>query len=201
MRFPACSRPARRFRPILGSRGILSEQADSLASGRLPIEICTPQHGGVPTAGSGFLWKTFTVSTVDATAQLLQMPVRRGHRYSLKLFGDNALHERIKQNACAMHALWNPVEQRAKVSGAGDPRDPTSRSNSTCIGEENATACLESSQVLGTNLVGPFLVAQAVGRSMIRHKLEGSIINISSVAGQAPSASESLWHRLCEMIA
>lgn len=46
-------------------------------------------------------------------------------------------------------------------------------------------------QVLDTNLVGPFLVAQAVARSMVRNKRGGSIINISSVSGMVPSSGET----------
>ena len=45
-------------------------------------------------------------------------------------------------------------------------------------------------QVLDTNLVGPFLVAQAVARSMVREKRSGSIINISSVSSMVPSSGE-----------
>ncbi|CAN0005850.1 unnamed protein product, partial [Laminaria digitata] len=43
-------------------------------------------------------------------------------------------------------------------------------------------------KVLDTNLVGPFLVAQAVAQSMVRSKRKGSIINISSVSSEVPSA-------------
>ncbi|CAM9683489.1 unnamed protein product [Ectocarpus sp. 8 AP-2014] len=46
----------------------------------------------------------------------------------------------------------------------------------------------EWEKVLDTNLVGPFLVAQAVARSMVRDKRSGSIINISSVSGMVPSS-------------
>lgn len=45
-------------------------------------------------------------------------------------------------------------------------------------------------QVLDTNLVGPFLVAQAVARSMVRDKRTGSIINISSVSSMVPSSGK-----------
>lgn len=50
---------------------------------------------------------------------------------------------------------------------------------------------LPSLQVLDTNLVGPFLVAQAVARSMVRDKRSGSIINISSVSSMVPSSGET----------
>ncbi|CAM9325530.1 unnamed protein product, partial [Hapterophycus canaliculatus] len=46
----------------------------------------------------------------------------------------------------------------------------------------------EWEKVLDTNLVGPFLVAQAVARSMVRDKRAGSIINISSVSSMVPSS-------------
>lgn len=45
----------------------------------------------------------------------------------------------------------------------------------------------EWEKVLDTNLVGPFLVAQAVARSMVKAKRGGSIINISSVSSMIPS--------------
>lgn len=38
--------------------------------------------------------------------------------------------------------------------------------------------------------MGPFFVAQAVARSMVRDKRKGSIINISSVSGMVPSPGE-----------
>lgn len=47
-------------------------------------------------------------------------------------------------------------------------------------------------KVLDTNLIGPFLVAQAVARSMVRDKRKGNIINISSVSSIVPSAGERL---------
>ncbi|CAN0455191.1 unnamed protein product [Ascophyllum nodosum] len=43
-------------------------------------------------------------------------------------------------------------------------------------------------KTLDTNLVGPFFVAQAVARSMVRNKKKGSIINISSVSSMVPSS-------------
>lgn len=64
------------------------------------------------------------------------------------------------------------------VTGRGLPRNPIA-----------APRCGRR-QVLGTNLVGPFLVAQVVARSMVRGKRPGSIINISSSASLAPSAGE-----------
>lgn len=45
--------------------------------------------------------------------------------------------------------------------------------------------------MIDTNLVGPFLVAQAVARSMVRDKRRGSIINISSVSSMVPSSGET----------
>ncbi|KAG5175795.1 2,3-dihydro-2,3-dihydroxybenzoate dehydrogenase, partial [Tribonema minus] len=42
-------------------------------------------------------------------------------------------------------------------------------------------------RVIDTNLTGPWLVAQAVARGMVKNKSGGSIINISSVAGLGPS--------------
>eukprot|EP00752_Nemacystus_decipiens_P016226 g14508.t1 len=51
----------------------------------------------------------------------------------------------------------------------------------------------EWEKVLDTNLVGPFLVAQAVARSMVRDKRSGSIINISSVSSMVPSSGLSAY--------
>jgi 3-oxoacyl-[acyl-carrier protein] reductase len=41
--------------------------------------------------------------------------------------------------------------------------------------------------VIGTNLTGPWLVAQTVARAMVKHESGGSIINIASVAGLGPA--------------
>ncbi|CAM9572568.1 unnamed protein product [Choristocarpus tenellus] len=46
-------------------------------------------------------------------------------------------------------------------------------------------------KVMSTNLVGPFLVARTVAKSMVHAKVGGSIINIASVAGLSASPALS----------
>ena len=47
-------------------------------------------------------------------------------------------------------------------------------------------------KVIETNLTGPFLFSQAVGREMLKAK-SGSIINVASIAGMIGSVSTSHW--------
>ena len=48
-------------------------------------------------------------------------------------------------------------------------------------------------RVLGINLTGPFLLAQAVARHMVEHKRRGSIVNVSSVSAELANPGQTAY--------
>ncbi|MET0987490.1 MAG: SDR family oxidoreductase [Steroidobacteraceae bacterium] len=48
-------------------------------------------------------------------------------------------------------------------------------------------------RVLGINLTGPFVLAQAVARHMVEHKRRGSIVNVSSVSAELANPGQTAY--------
>jgi NAD(P)-dependent dehydrogenase (short-subunit alcohol dehydrogenase family) len=85
--------------------------------------------------------------------------------------------ESVKRAVGEAEATLGPIQVLINNAGVASDK-PTLRSTRS-----------EWDRVMSTNLTGPWLVAQVVARGMVKHKTEGSIVNIASVAGLRASSN------------